>query len=180
MILPCGIAVYTVYLAYKALKKLIKRLLFSPLSPSLHASPFSLSSSLQRQSEPQEAALPILQAREGNYGIYSEFSFCEQIWLHSCDSYPRGEGGCIQTYIFYIKKKICDTVQARVEQGMSYLITLPTVYELVRCYVTLELFYCQFNNVPFVFFTHKNHGALLIHEDLVKSITELYPLLQAS
>jgi hypothetical protein len=59
-------------------------------------------------------------------------------------------------------------------------VTLPTVYELVRCYVTLELFYCQFNHVPFVFFTHKNHGAVLIPEGLVGSITEPYALLQAS
>jgi hypothetical protein len=69
MTLPCGITVCAVYLAYKAHKNLIRMLLFSLLFPSLHASPFSLSSSLQRQSQPQEVALPILQAQEGDCDI---------------------------------------------------------------------------------------------------------------
>jgi hypothetical protein len=38
-------------------------------------------------------------------------------------------------------------------------------------------FYCQFNNVPFIFFRDKDHGVVLIPEGLLESIPELYALL---
>jgi hypothetical protein len=44
----------------------------------------------------------------------------------------------------------------------------------------IRTFYCQVNNVPFVSFTDKNHGVVLIPEGLVESIPELYALLQVS
>jgi hypothetical protein len=39
--------------------------------------------------------------------------------------------------VFDITRQICDAIQAR---AYTRYVALPTVYELVRCYVTLELF----------------------------------------